>query len=265
MALPPDPEQSRADQLAVRRAAEQEVLLREVDEAMRKDQLGTAAKRYGWAIGGAVVLGLAAFGGYLYWDASREERFEANSEQLITTLDKLEAGQIDAAEDELAALAEASDDATAISAKLARAAIALRANRQDEAVAIFDEIAADGDAPQPYRDLATIRSVATRFEQMEPQQAIDRLKPLATPGNPWFGSAGELVAMAHLKLGQRNLAGPLFAAIAQDDDVPQPIRMRTRQMAGLLGYDAVEDVDETLAELRNDTEAATVPAPAPAP
>ena len=79
MALPPDPEQSRADQLAVRRAAEQEVLLREVDEAMRKDQLGTAAKRYGWAIGGAVVLGLAAFGGYLYWDASREERFEANS------------------------------------------------------------------------------------------------------------------------------------------------------------------------------------------
>ena len=29
-----------------------------------------------------------------------------------------------------------------------------------------------------------------------PQRVIDRLKPLATPGNPWFGSAGELVAMA---------------------------------------------------------------------
>src|SRR5690606_39779026 len=97
-------------------------------------------------------------------------------------------------------------------------------------------------SPQPYRDLATLRSVATRFEEMQPQQIVDRLKTLATPGNPWFGSAGELVAMAYLKQGKQDLAGPLFAAIAKDEDVPQTLRSRTRQMAGLLGYDAVVDV-----------------------
>jgi len=261
VALPPDSEQSRADQLAVRRAAEQEVLLREVDEAMRQDQLGSVAKRYGWMIGGALVLAIGGFGGYLFWQDREESRLEEKSEQLITTLDKLEAGQIDQAEGELAALAEADGTATAISAKLTRAAIALRQDRQQEAVALLDEIAADGDAPQPYRDLATIRSVATRFEQMQPQQVIDRLKTLATPGNPWFGSAGELVAMAYLKQGKKDLAGPLFAAIAQDDTVPQTLRSRTRQMAGLLGFDAVGDVDETLVQMREEEAAATAPAP----
>lgn len=262
MALPPDSEQSRADQLAARRAAEQEVLLREVDEAVRQDQLGYAAKRYGWAIGGALILALAAFGGYLFWQDRREAQLEEASETLITTLDKLEAGQIDQAEDDLAALAADGSNATAISAKMARAGIALQANRREEAVALFDEIAADADAPQPYRDLATLRSVATRFEEMQPQQVVDRLKTLATPGNPWFGSAGELVAMAYLKQGKQDLAGPLFAAIAKDEDVPQTLRSRTRQMAGLLGYDAVVDVDETLAQMRNETEAATASAPA---
>ena len=158
--------------------------------------------------------------------------------------------------------ADSGDTATAYSAKMARAGVALRQNRRQEAVAIFDEVAADDDAPQPYRDLATIRSVAARFEELPPQQVVDRLKPLATPGNPWFGSAGELVGMAYLKQGKTNLAGPLFAAIAKDDDVPQTLRSRDRQLAGLLGYDAVENVDETLADMRNDEQGATPPAPA---
>jgi len=43
--------------------------------------------------------------------------------------------------------------------------------------------------------------------------------------------------------------------------VPQSLRSRTRQMAGLLGFDAVEDVDATLAEMREEDAAATTPAP----
>jgi hypothetical protein len=263
VALPPDSEEARAEEAAKRRAAEQEVLLREVDEAVRQDQLGSVAKRYGWWMGGGLVLALAAFAGYLFWQDRREAQLDANSEKLITTLDKLEAGQFDQSADDLAALADSGDTATAFAAKLARAGVALQTNRRDEAVAILDEIAADGDAPQPYRDLAKIRSVAAQFDDLPPEQVIDRLKPLATPGNAWFGSAGELVGMAYLKQGKRNLAGPLFAAIAKDETVPPSLRTRTRQLAGLLGYDAV-DVDETLAELRNEDQAAAAPAPAAA-
>jgi hypothetical protein len=91
---------------------------------------------------------------------------------------------------------------------------------------------------------------------------VDRLKPLAVPGNPWFGSAGELVGMAYLRQGKNDLAGPLFAAIAKDESVPASLRSRTRQLAGLLGYDAVVDVDAALAEMRNDEQAPAAPAAA---
>jgi hypothetical protein len=113
-------------------------------------------------------------------------------------------------------------------------------------------LADDDDAPQAYRDLAPIRGVSANFDAMKPEDAVARLKPLAKPGNPWFGSAGELLAMAYLKQGKRDLAGPLFAAIATDEDAPKSMRSRTRQMAGMLGYDAVVDVDQVLAEQRAD-------------
>lgn len=252
MALKPDPEQVRAQQLAVREAAEKDALLREVDEAVRQDQVGTIARKYGLAIGGGLVLAIAAFGGWLLWTEHRESQLEERSEQLTTAFDKLDAGQIKPADEELAKLAADGSSATAVSAKFTRAAIALRENRKQDAIALFDGIAADADAPKAYRDLAAIRSVAVRFDEMKPQEVIDRLKPLATPGNPWFGSAGELVAHAYLAQDKKELAGPLLAAIAKDEDVPQTMRSRTRQLAGVLGYDAVVDVDKTLAEMREE-------------
>jgi len=68
------------------------------------------------------------------------------------------------------------------------------------------------------------------------------------PGNPWFGSAGELVAMAYLRQNKPDLAGPLFAALAKDKTVPDSIRQRARQMAGALGVDAVDDVAALMAQ-----------------
>jgi hypothetical protein len=252
VALTPDSPNTREQQLAERREREQEVLWREVDEAVRKDELDTVVKRYGWAIAGAAVLGLAAFGGWLFWQDRREGQIEQRSERLVAAFDMIDAGQIEQAASELVSLSDDGGSATAISAKLARAGIALRDNQRTEAVELYESIASNEDAPKPYRDLAAIRAVAIQFDDLDPQRVVDRLKPLATPGNPWFGSAGELVAMAYLKQGKQDLAGPLFAAIAKDEDVPQTLRSRTRQVAGQLGYDAVEDVDETLAEMRED-------------
>ncbi len=259
MALEPDSPQSQIDQ---RRQREQEVLLREVDEAVRVDQLGHVAKNYGRWIALGLVLLLAAFGGYLVWQDRREGQMEERSEKLISAFDQIQAGQLAPAETTLTELAADGSSAPALSAKLARAGIALNQNRRADAVTLYQSIADDTDAAQPYRDLANIRAVAVQFDELEPQAVIDRLKPLAVPGNPWFGSAGELVGMAYLKQGKEELAGPLFVAIATNEDVPQTLRSRTRQLAGLLGYDAITDVDATLAEARGDT--ATTPSPAAA-
>jgi hypothetical protein len=76
---------------------------------------------------------------------------------------------------------------------------------------------------------------------------------------PWFGPAGELLALAYLKQGNKDLAGALFGAIAKDKDVPDTLKARARQMAGLLGFDAVDDI------ARAPAPAAGAPAAAPQP
>jgi hypothetical protein len=106
-------------------------------------------------------------------------------------------------------------------------------------VAKYDAVANDSHAPQPYRDVALIRSVGMQFDQMKPEDVISKLQPLAKPGEPWFGTAGELTAMAYIKQGKKAAAGKLFAAIAADNNAPLTLRNRSAQIAGTLGVDAV--------------------------
>jgi len=254
---PIDPEST-----ARRREAEQAILMREVDDAVREDQVSVAAKRYGLAAGAALLVILLLFGGWLIWQSRQESRLEQRSEELVLAIDELEAGNNRVADSALEALLPEADPGVASVARLLRAGIALQQNRANDAVALYNEVAADSETPRSYRDFAAIRAVATAYDDLEPQQVIDRIGPLAVPENPWFGSAGELVALAHLAAGREEQAGTLLAAIAKDENVPDSLRARTRQLAGLLGYDAVEDVEETLSQMAEGETAATGAPPA---
>ena len=260
MALTPTSDQSRADKLAASRAAEQDVLLREVDEAVRQDEAAEFAKRHGKTIIGAVIVGLAAFGGWLWWQDHREGQLEKGSENLIQALDKVDAGNAKAANAALDPIAQDGTPAVAASAKILQAGVMIAQGDTARASTLLFKLADDKDVPDVYRNLAAIRGVAASFDTMKPDDVITRLKPLAKPGNPWFGSAGELVAMAYLKQGKNNLAGPLFASIAKDKDVPSSLQSRARQMAGMLGYDAVVDVDQVLAQQQANSAAPGAPA-----
>ena len=81
---PTTPSESPADKRKQREAAQEDVLMREVDEAVRQDELSNFMDNYGKPLLAAVVLGLAAFAGYLYWDSQREAAMEKESETLIS-------------------------------------------------------------------------------------------------------------------------------------------------------------------------------------
>ncbi len=238
MALPPE-NPPRDDP----RAAQQDVFLREVDDALREDQLRGAFKRWGTVIGGGLVVGLLALGGFLYWQQHSHQSTAEQAEHFTLALDDVAAGKLPESATKLAALTKDSGAGAKAAAQLMQGGIAAEQGKTAEAVKLFEAVAADGGAPQPYRDLAAIRAVAANFDAMKPEDVISRLKPLAEPGKPWFGSAGELVGLAYVKQGKNKLAGPLFAAIVKDKEAPASLRSRAMQMAGLLGVDAVEEVD----------------------
>jgi hypothetical protein len=215
-----------------------ETFLREVDENLRRDQLQDVAKQYGAWIIAAVVLLLAAAGGWIYWQDRQAKAAADDSEVLAQIYTDIGAGKLANVPQRLDRLADNSDGALRASAMLTRAAVALEQNDRAAAIAKFRQIAADDDLPQPYRDLGVIRGTTLEFDAIPAPQVIARLEPLAKPGNPWFGSAGELTAMALLKQGKTTEAGRLFAAVAADQQVPDSIRMRAVQIAGTLGVDA---------------------------
>jgi hypothetical protein len=119
-----------------------------------------------------------------------------------------------------------------------QASLALQKNDRATAIAKFGEVANDKSLPEAYRDFATLRQTTIEFDSLKPEQVIARLQPLTRVGNPWFGSAGELTAMALLKQGKKAEAGRMFAAVAADKQVPETIRGRAVQIAGTLGVDA---------------------------
>lgn len=256
MALRPTPPGDPTDKPAPDASAD--VLLREVDDAVRQQDLLDIGKRHGTTIALAVIGGLIALAGYLYWGYYQRQQAGDLAERYTLAMDKLEGGAAEDARQDLIKLASSSDGAAKASALLTQAAILLGQGKTPEAIKAFAIVANDSSLPKPYRDLALVREIATGFDTMPPQQVVDRLKPLAVPGNPWFGSAGELTGMALLKLNKPDLAGAMFAAVAKDEKVPQTIRRRVRQLAAQLGVDAVDE------EIKAASEAAAAEADAPA-
>lgn len=254
MALPPSSQIVPASKAAERDAKQQDALLREVDEAYRQDQLTRFAKEHGTKLGLAVIGGLALFGGWLLWSDHREGQREETSEEMIKALDQLQANNIDTAGKSLGKLEKEGGAGARAVAMLTRAGVALQQGRTPDAAKIYGEVAADSDLPQAYRDIALIRQVSIDYEKMKPADVVAKLKPLAQPGAPFFGSAGELLGAAYLDLGKTQLAGDLFGQIAKDKGVPDSLRSRARQLAGLMGIDAIVDVDQTIRDLRRDGE-----------
>jgi hypothetical protein len=225
--------------LALPPNANAEVFMREVDEEVRRDRMTQFWTRWGKVAIAAIVLALAALAGLLYWQHRTREAAGAAGEQLQAAYDALGQGRIDKAQAPLAELAASDRDVYRALAKFTEADIVLQRNDLKGAAAKFAEVANDSDQPQPIRDLALIRQTAAEFDTLKPQVVVERMRPLAVPGGAWLGSAGEMMAVAQLRLGQKGQAGQLFARIARDEGVPGSIRQRAVQMAGLLGVDAV--------------------------
>lgn len=226
-----------------KRAGSDEAFLREVDDAVRASDLTSFWTRYGRWLLAAIVAALLAFGGWIVYQNQQQAAADRQGEEFVDAMDKLRAGQEKEARAKLATLAKADQPGYRAMAQLVEANLLGEDGKTKEAIAIYAKVAGDGSLPQTFRDLALIRQTSAEFDSLPPQKVVDRLKTLSTPGHAWFGSAGELTALAYLKMGKDNLAGPIFAQIAKQDGLPQSLRSRAQQMAGALGVDTVQ-VDE---------------------
>ncbi|MBR0552178.1 tetratricopeptide repeat protein [Stakelama marina] len=215
-----------------------EAFFREVDEEMRRDQLTEFGRRWGKWIAVLIVVVIVAVGGWMYWHTHNQSTAEQRGEKFDTALEALAADNSDKAQKPLAELAQSDSEGYRAMATFAQADALLKKDDDKGAAKKFAAIANDQSLAKPYRDLATIRQTAVEFDTLKPDAIIQRLRALANKQSPWFGSAGEMVALAYLRANRPDLASKMFSDIAAADNVPESIRQRAVQMAGVLDTEA---------------------------
>jgi len=220
-----------------------DAFFREVDDEVRREQMATAARRYGAAFVGLVLIALIVLGGFLWWRSHRDAVAGERGETLIAAMASLSAGQDAQAGKPLQGLAGTGTKGYAPLARMLQADILVKDGKAPAAATAFLAIANDASVPQQLRDVAMLRATSIDFDTITPQAALVRLKPLAVTGNPWFGSAGEMAGVAYMRMNQPNQAAAMFVAITKDPMVPQTLRSRVAQLAADLGANPVQLAD----------------------
>lgn len=209
----------------------------EVEEDLRADRMRRLAARYGGLLAGAlllVVAGVAGMQGWRWWQG--RQAAEAASGYLAASRDAAaEGADLKAVADRFAALAAESPAGYRTLARLRAAALKAESGQRQEALALWEAVAADAAADPVLRDLATLLWGLHALDSGDPAAVEARLAPLAAPGGPWRASAEEIRALAALRRGETEAARRTLAALAADNEVPRGVRERAGRLLQGLG------------------------------
>lgn len=208
-------------------------LFNEIDEDLRREQLKKLWDRYSLLIIGAAVLvivGVAGWRGYQYYDAKRSAEAGAAFEAAVTLADDNKHAEAEAAFTKLAAEAPRGYRTLA----RLRAAAELSTHDRDGAVKQFEAIAADPGVGQADQDLATLRAAALLVDTAPYADIRQRLEPLTAAGRTFRHSARELLADAAWKANDAAAARQWVELIMTDAETPGSIRNRAEALQALL-------------------------------
>jgi hypothetical protein len=208
-----------------------ESLFREVDEEVRQEQFQKMWARYGnliIALCLALIVGVAGFKGWQYWQVKQAE---SAGESFFSAVKLANGGKTEDAARQFDAINHAG---YATLAKL-REANALAANgKAEDAVKIYDGVAADNSVENSLRDLARIRAALALTDSASPADLAARVQGFDVAGNPWRHTVREIMAAAYWRLKDYGNANKQVQAILADPETPSGIRQRARMLSELL-------------------------------
>jgi hypothetical protein len=207
-------------------------IFREVDEEIRREQLRKLWDRYGsYAVAAAVlvVLAVAGWRGYGWWEANQAAKAGAAFE---VASDLADAGKHNEAE---AAFAKLGSDATASYRHLARVREAAELARTDvkAAIAAYDKIAADRAVGPVLQELAGLRAAALLIDNGSFDEAQRRLEPLTGSDRTFRHTARELLVLATWRIGDSTATKRWVDLIMSDAQTPPSTRSRVEVLMAL--------------------------------
>lgn len=209
---------------------EEEGLLREIGDDIRRERYQQIWTKYRSFIGGFFALIIVATGGVMAYDAYRSAALERDSDLLAKAQDS--AGNDFAAQQtDLRQLGETGYGGYPILARLYQAEGMLANGNHHGAAVLFQNVAKTNSE---WQDWAQIRATYAEFATLDGDIIRSRLAPLAEGGDVWHVFARELVALADLRDGRIDAARMAFDTLITDPDVPAQMRERAFEMRNFL-------------------------------
>jgi hypothetical protein len=210
-------------------------IFREVDEEVRKDKAQAFAKKHGPWIGGLVVGGLVALGGWQLWQQwQAQERLEL-AERYRTAMAEAAGGDAVAGLDQLEALASDSEESYGLLAAFQAARLRAEAGDLDGALATWDRLAQDDGLPRAWREAARLLAVQHAIGNRPRGEVDERLAPLLEQDAVYRPAALELAALNALAAEDVEGAREYLQTLSQLSDAPPQLRERAAQLLAAIG------------------------------
>lgn len=226
----------------------------EVSEEMRKDDVRAFLKKYGpWAAAAVVSLVLSV-AGYQFWTFQTKSVSNAASDQFMVAASNAAAGQLDAADEAFAQLADNGPNGYAVLALFNRADLALQRGDRDAAIGFFNEAAERSSEPLT-RDTAIYEAAMLQFDDLSFDDLSLRLQSLTSSDSAYSVLARELVAAAALREERWDDARGRYQILTIALDAPPGVAQRAREALSYINQNAPAVVAPEIAPEPTNAEA----------
>jgi len=251
-----------------------EAFIKEVEDELRREQLEKLWEQYGvYAIAVAALI-VVGVGGWRFMETRRVSAAGEVGAAYSDATRLMEQQKTDEAIKAYEALSKTSHAGYAVLAKLRVAGEMGRKGRTKEAIALFDQIAAD-PTDRMLASFASLQSAMLMVDTASWTEVETRLKPVVEGTSPWRHSARETLALAAMRAGRTNDARRNLERVIADQTAPPALIERARTLMAIITEgelakrapkaEAPKAAPTPTPVKSPDPAPAVVPAPMPAP
>jgi hypothetical protein len=211
-----------------------DMMSREIDEELRREQLLKLWDKYGVYVLGLVLAVVVGIAGWKYYQHQRTEANQAASNQFIYALNDLGSKRVIEGQKGLEALAASAPKGYAALARLRLASQQGADGSILDALKTYESLANDETVDPILRDFARLQIGMLKFDTMFFSDLRNQINSLTSDRSPWRHSARELLGMGAMKAGLGPEARSHFKRLLADSATPPGIAERARMMVAML-------------------------------
>ena len=211
--------------------ANDESILREVDQELTEERLWTRFREQGPRYIAAAVVLIAFVGGWQFWNAQKQRAAAASAVEFRDAAAQLETSP----EDGRAALVTFSEEAPAgysVLADLRRAGSLAQGGERLSARDAYRDVYENSGATKRLSQIARIRAAMLSLEDGR-EEVMRDLGDLESDATAIGFYARELAGVAALNAGDYETAKGIFERAVINTDTPDPVRRRAEELAAL--------------------------------